>query len=230
MIDVREVLLDNGEIEYLLFLRNPAGNFYQREDEVWMGDWSPKSDKWTTKTRKQCNYYLTLEEIKDAFARGKAELREFMKKPKEKKEKKAKKLDADGNPVKKKRKRSKSPSPKRKKSPRKKSPGKKKPKEPAAGEEGEAENEEEPLVKKKSKKAKGTIDHNDVELQEEGGSLDISKAQASAEESYEDSIDASEALEYVSSESSSDKEYANEDDYYAAYGITPENEEWQLNS
>lgn len=28
VIDVREVLLDNGEIEYLLFLRNPAGNFY----------------------------------------------------------------------------------------------------------------------------------------------------------------------------------------------------------
>ena len=28
VIDVREVVLDNSEVEYLLFIRNPAGNFF----------------------------------------------------------------------------------------------------------------------------------------------------------------------------------------------------------
>jgi len=28
IVDVREVILDNSEVEYLLFVRNPAGNFY----------------------------------------------------------------------------------------------------------------------------------------------------------------------------------------------------------
>ena len=52
VIDVKEVVLDNGELEYLVFLRNPTGNFFCKEDEVWKGDWSPLSDKWTTKVRK----------------------------------------------------------------------------------------------------------------------------------------------------------------------------------
>ena len=52
VIDVREVVLDNGELEYLLFLRNPTGNFYLKDNEVWNGDWSPLSDKWTPKIRK----------------------------------------------------------------------------------------------------------------------------------------------------------------------------------
>ena len=52
VIDVKEVVLDNKEIEYLLFLRNPAGNFYQKDDEVWRGDWGPLSSNWTPKTRK----------------------------------------------------------------------------------------------------------------------------------------------------------------------------------
>ena len=63
LLDVREVVLDNGELEYLLFLRNPTGNFYLKEDEVWKGDWGPLSDKWTPKVRKQVNYFLTPEEI-----------------------------------------------------------------------------------------------------------------------------------------------------------------------
>jgi len=63
VVDVREVILDSSEVEYLLFIRNPAGNFYQKEDEVWKGDWGPLSKKWTKKTRRQCNYYLTVQEI-----------------------------------------------------------------------------------------------------------------------------------------------------------------------
>ena len=35
VIDVKEVVLDNGELEYLLFLRNPTGNFYNKDSEVW---------------------------------------------------------------------------------------------------------------------------------------------------------------------------------------------------
>jgi hypothetical protein len=51
-VDVREIVLDNGELEYMVFLRNPTGNIFNKEDEVWKGDWSPLSDKWTLKTRK----------------------------------------------------------------------------------------------------------------------------------------------------------------------------------
>ena len=47
VLDVREVILDNGELEYLLFLRNPTGNFYSKDSEVWQGDWGPRSSKWT---------------------------------------------------------------------------------------------------------------------------------------------------------------------------------------
>ena len=59
IVDVREITLDNGDIEYLLFLRNPTGNIFLKKDEVWNGDWSPLSDKWTAKVRKQLNYFVT---------------------------------------------------------------------------------------------------------------------------------------------------------------------------
>lgn len=52
VLDVREVVLDNGELEYLVFLRNPTGNFYLKDDEVWKGDWGPTSKRWTDKVRK----------------------------------------------------------------------------------------------------------------------------------------------------------------------------------
>lgn len=47
IIDVREVILDNDEIELMVFLRNPTGNFFMKEDEVWKGDYSQLSQKWT---------------------------------------------------------------------------------------------------------------------------------------------------------------------------------------
>jgi Calpain family cysteine protease len=46
LIDVREVKLANGELEYLIFLRNPTGNFFLKDYEVWKGDWGPLSEKW----------------------------------------------------------------------------------------------------------------------------------------------------------------------------------------
>jgi hypothetical protein len=52
ILDVREVVLDNGELEYLVFILNPTGNFYLKTDEIWKGDWSPLSSKWTPKVRK----------------------------------------------------------------------------------------------------------------------------------------------------------------------------------
>ena len=35
ILDVKEVTLDSGDLEYLIFLRNPAGNFYFKDYEVW---------------------------------------------------------------------------------------------------------------------------------------------------------------------------------------------------
>ena len=35
VIDVREVNLDTGGTEKLMFLRNPTGNFYCKDHEVW---------------------------------------------------------------------------------------------------------------------------------------------------------------------------------------------------
>jgi len=46
LIDVREVKLANGNLEYLIFLRNPTGNFFIKDYEVWKGDWGPLSEKW----------------------------------------------------------------------------------------------------------------------------------------------------------------------------------------
>ena len=52
VVDVREVILDNGEIEYLVFMRNPTGNFFMKDHEVYKGDWGRGSSKWTDKVRK----------------------------------------------------------------------------------------------------------------------------------------------------------------------------------
>ena len=52
IIDTKEVKLDDGSIEKLLFLRNPTGNFYCKDHEIWNGDWAPLSDKWTESVRK----------------------------------------------------------------------------------------------------------------------------------------------------------------------------------
>lgn len=40
IIDVREIITDNDEIELMVFLRNPTGNFFLKDDEVWKGDYS----------------------------------------------------------------------------------------------------------------------------------------------------------------------------------------------
>jgi hypothetical protein len=71
LVDVREIILDNGEMEYMLFMRNPTGNFYNKEHEVWKGDWGPTSSKWTEKTRKQLNYWVTPESMKEEQKRAK---------------------------------------------------------------------------------------------------------------------------------------------------------------
>ena len=70
VLSVHEVILDNGELEYLLHLRNPTGNIYCKADEVWKGDWSPLSPKWTNKVRKQVNYMITEEEIGDELKKA----------------------------------------------------------------------------------------------------------------------------------------------------------------
>lgn len=52
IIDVREIMLDDGQLEHLLFLRNPTGNIFNKKNEIWNGDYGPWSNKWTPKTRK----------------------------------------------------------------------------------------------------------------------------------------------------------------------------------
>ena len=61
LLDVREVTLANNEIEYLIFLRNPTGNFFLKDYEVWKGDWGPLSEKWNEnpKVRELLNYTVT---------------------------------------------------------------------------------------------------------------------------------------------------------------------------
>lgn len=68
LIDVREVTLENKDIEYLLFMRNPTGNFFLKDYEVWKGDWGPLSEKWNEnpKLREQLGYTVTLEEMNKA--------------------------------------------------------------------------------------------------------------------------------------------------------------------
>lgn len=99
VIDVREVVLDNGELEYLVFLRNPTGNFYLKDDEVWKGDWSPLSDKWTPRIRKQVGYYLTAEDIARAKKKAQIEMQGWKEgnnnKNKKKKKKKKKLMDTE---------------------------------------------------------------------------------------------------------------------------------------
>lgn len=93
IIDVKELVLDNGDIEYMLFLRNPAGNFWLKDDEVSKLDWGPRSAKWTPKTRKQCNYYPTEEQMQKAKEKGLNALKKFQERedvPKLKKSKKKK--------------------------------------------------------------------------------------------------------------------------------------------
>jgi hypothetical protein len=51
IIDVREVLLENGDLEYLAFIRNPTGNIFNKRSEIWNGDYSPTSTLWTPKVR-----------------------------------------------------------------------------------------------------------------------------------------------------------------------------------
>lgn len=77
IIEVREVILDNGELEYMVFIRNPTGNIFNKEDEVWKGDWSPLSNKWTNKVRKQLGYYTTLADRKKAIKEGREALKKF---------------------------------------------------------------------------------------------------------------------------------------------------------
>ena len=74
VIDVQEVVMDNGELEYLLFLRNPTGNFFNKESEVWNGDWSQTSSKWTPKLREQCQYWVTEETMAAAKEKARVEL------------------------------------------------------------------------------------------------------------------------------------------------------------
>ena len=58
-------MLANGELEYLVFLSNPTGNFFMRDNEVWKGDWGPKSEKWdlNPKLRALLSYEITEKEI-----------------------------------------------------------------------------------------------------------------------------------------------------------------------
>lgn len=97
VLDVREVVLDNGELEYLVFLMNPTGNFYFKDDEIWKGDWGPRSSKWTAKVRKQLNYYITEEDLDRAREESKANLKGSRagKKKKKGKKKKGQRRDLD---------------------------------------------------------------------------------------------------------------------------------------
>lgn len=96
IIDVREVVLDNGELEYLVYLRNPTGNFYLKDDEVWKGDWGPTSKKWTDKVRKQVNYWLTEDEIARAKYKAQKEMLGWKNgTPKKKKKKKKRQVEEE---------------------------------------------------------------------------------------------------------------------------------------
>lgn len=66
VLDVKEVILDSDEIEFMIFLRNPTGNFFLKEGDVWKGDYSALSAKWTDKLRDSLGYYVNEEDIKKA--------------------------------------------------------------------------------------------------------------------------------------------------------------------
>lgn len=97
VIDTREVTLDNGDLEYLLFLRNPTGNFFLKDYEVWKGDWGPFSDKWTDKVRNQLNYRVTKESMEKAKAKQLKYLRRWAKSFKKPKRKQLNKIDEEEN-------------------------------------------------------------------------------------------------------------------------------------
>lgn len=41
-------------------MRNPTGNIYLKDSEVWRGKWGPRDDEnWKPHIRKQCNYNTT---------------------------------------------------------------------------------------------------------------------------------------------------------------------------
>ena len=80
VIDVREIITDNDEIELMVFLRNPTGNFFLKDDEVWKGEYSQLSEKWTDNIREQLNYHVTEEDIKKAKQKHMKILRKWVKK------------------------------------------------------------------------------------------------------------------------------------------------------
>lgn len=78
IIKVQQVELDNGELEYLMFIRNPTGNIYLKDHEVTKLKWNPRDDEtWTPKTRKQCNYYTTKADYELAIKRSKMARKAF---------------------------------------------------------------------------------------------------------------------------------------------------------
>lgn len=87
LVDVREVILASGELEYLVFLRNPTGNFFMKDAEVWKGDWGPRSELWdkNPKLRKQLNYEVTEKDIQKWRRKQIKEIKKFAKAKKKKK-------------------------------------------------------------------------------------------------------------------------------------------------
>lgn len=78
IIKIQEVELDNGDLEYLLFIRNPTGNIYLKDNEVSKLKWNPRDEEsWTPKVRKQCNYYTTLRDYVEALKRAKVARKAF---------------------------------------------------------------------------------------------------------------------------------------------------------
>ena len=64
----------------MVFLRNPTGNFFLKDDEVWKGEYSQLSEKWTDNIREQLNYHVTEEDIKKAKQKHMKILRKWVKK------------------------------------------------------------------------------------------------------------------------------------------------------
>lgn len=44
-------------------MRNPTGNFYMKEHEIWKGDWGPFSAKWTDHVREQLDYWVDEKDV-----------------------------------------------------------------------------------------------------------------------------------------------------------------------
>lgn len=72
LVKIQQVKLDNGDLEYLCFMRNPTGNIYLKDGEVSKLQWSPRDDQsWTPKLRQQCNYYTTKEIYENTLIKSK---------------------------------------------------------------------------------------------------------------------------------------------------------------